>query len=117
MIAFDEQTIEVLFVRDLNFRSLQQLADSLHGRLKFFGIVGANHALAGRQPQRLDDAGKLHARKNFVQLLVEAERRKIPEPEVPRRAGFRAGAICCGNFRRLPESCRGSPGRAPRTRP
>ena len=75
-VAFDEQAVEFLFVRDLNFRRLQQRRDSRHGRLKFFGIVGANHALARRQAQRLDDARKLHARKNFVQLLVEAKGEK-----------------------------------------
>ena len=39
-------------------------------------MIRADHALARGQAQRLDDAGKLHARKNFFHALVEPEGKK-----------------------------------------
>ena len=73
----------------------------LHRRLKFLGIVGANHALARRQPQRLYDAGKLHARKNFVELLVEAKGEKSRHRKAGVAQDFALAQFAAAIFDRL----------------
>ena len=52
------------------------MLDPRNGGLKFFRIIRANHALARGQAQRLDDARKLDARKNFFHALVQPEGKK-----------------------------------------
>jgi hypothetical protein len=57
----------------LDFRSSQQRLDSFHSRLKFFGIICANHSLARRKSRGLYDTGKLDARQNFFHGFIETE--------------------------------------------
>ena len=62
---------------DLHFGRGQQLGDARGGGAKFLRIVRANHTLARRKAQRLEDARKRRARQNRIHRFADVKIEKL----------------------------------------